>query len=334
MEHILRRVFTERASKDLFGAGPERALADYRRFRFEGSEPALLLECPLAGPPGYDVIVGSYGEARNCPGRLPEQSPPVCRTALEWAASWKGAKPVDVFFEADASRSDTELTAVQCRYKGQRDAPDAFFKALGEAWRSPLFDAVVEKLPAGWIPQITGLFMGRPGAPTRLELCLAKEAHERAAGDAKYLRGAFDALGFRAYDEAMLEEIVYLISISPLCTLQFDMLSDGTLSGTFSLASCLERTGPDFSRLFRAGGLVERLCSAYMRAGTADDRWRLAEETLFADKRIVISGDDIRSVTEVSLPNFTKAKWREARPQPATLYLLLGVKSLPQARKI
>lgn len=174
MEQILSRVFTEYAAA------------------------VLLLESPLLGCPRYDVLVGSYGKALTRGIRFSEESPRVCHEALEWAVSWKGPRAVDLFFESDASQPGTALTAVQCRHENQPDAVRAFFEAIGESWRWPLYSAVAEKLPPGWIPQIAGAFMGRPGAPTRLELCPTEDALSRIARNASSIRDAFDAAGFRA----------------------------------------------------------------------------------------------------------------------------------------
>lgn len=59
--------------------------------------------------------------------------------------------------------------------------------------------------------------------------------------------------------------------------------------------------------------------------GVADGRWRLAERALFATKRHVLTGTGFREIVAFTIPNCSKAKWTDAKPQPAKFYFTVAV---------
>lgn len=324
MEEALRRAFVGGAVEGLFGSGPERAIAAFRSFCAEGSHPATIIESPLLGATSYDVLVGSYGDSLNMGVHLPEASPPVCHAAFDWAASLDQSRNIDLFFEQDANGQEGRCAGIHCRHWGDLDAVQAFYEAIGESWRAPLYRNIAEKLPARWRAVFAAAFKGRPGVPTRLEMAFADDERTHIGNSPAYLASCFDQIGFSAYDDRMLEDICRLASISLLNTFQFDILADGSLGTTFSITSCFERTGTDFARLFLDDGTVGTVCGTYERMGVADGRWRLAEKAVFATKKVAVDGAGLCRILLASIPNCGKAKWIDARPQPAKLYLLQG----------
>lgn len=325
MEQTLRRTFSDAdASKSLFGSGPDRAVSALKSFWAQGTHPTTIVECPLLGPASYDVLVGSYGDSLVPGTHLPEANPPACRAAYDWASSLDGRRHVELFFELDADGPEGQHAGIHCRHSGNLDAADEFYRVIGEGWRAPLYRDVAERLPDGWRAEFAAVFAGRLGAPTRLELLLTREARRLVGESPAHLRSCFDRMGFSAYDGEMLEEISHLASISLLDTLQFDILPDGSLGGTFSITSCFERTGGDFAHLFQDDGPVGLICGTYERMGVADGRWRFAEQAVFATKKLDLSDPKLRQPIMFSLPNCSKAKWTDARPQPAKIYLLQG----------
>lgn len=324
MGQTLRRAFTDAAMEGLFGSGPERAFSAYRSFWAEGTHPTVIVECPLLGPASYDVLVGSYGDSLVPGTHLPEANPPACHAAYDWASSLERGRDIDLFFELDAEGPKGQHAGIHCRHKGDIGAALDFYQVTGEGWRAPLYRDVVERLPEGWRADFAAVFAGRPGAPTRLELSLEGEERVRVGEDPAHLRACFDQMGFSAYDDQMLEGVSRLASISLLDTLQFDILADGALGGTFSITSCFERTGANFSRLFQEDGTIGRICGTYEDMGLADGRWRLAEQAVFATKSVDLTSVQACQVVTVSIPNCGKAKWIDTRPQPAKIYLLLG----------
>ena len=323
MEQVLRRSFVDEAVEGLFGLGPERALATYRSFVPEGARACAIIECPLLGPPSYDVLVGSHGDSLQH-ATLAGDGAPACYAAFEWAAGLPVGRRIELFFERDADGHEDRPAGIHCRHYGDLGAACGFFGAIGEGWRAPLYQAVAEKLPEGWQAVYAAAFLGRPGSPTRLELITSREERERMARRPEHLAACFDRIGFTAYDGPMLKTVSRLAAISALNSLQFDILADGVLGNTFSITSCYERTGADFERLFQDDGAVGRVNRAYEDLGMADGRWRLAQQAVFATVRPVLIGARPGSATSVSLPNCGKAKWIGTCPQPAKIYLLMG----------
>ena len=321
MERSLRRAFTGGAVEGLFGSGPERAVSAYRRLLAPGSNHIVFLEFPLHGTASYDVFVGAIGDGVAPQGRLPEENPPVARAAYAWAGGWGRGSTLGIHFELDADGPGSSHVGMHLGHMGDLAAMADFFQVIGEGWRAKQYLAVAERLPRGWSPSYAGAFTGRPGTPTRLELYLSPEESARVARDPGYLGSCLDQVGFRAHDGQMIADASAIVRVRCLNSLQLDILGDGTLKDTISVTSSCERTTRDFGRLFQDGGLVARLCGLYERMGVADARWRLIEQTLFADKRVVAVGDERRWARAVSRPIGGKAKWVGARPQPAKFYL-------------
>ena len=311
----------------LFGGGPEHMIDALERFTAGSVCPGLaLLEMPLLGEPVYDVLVGSYGPAIRQAGRLEDASQTAAQAAIDWAKSLDPAKNVVLFLERDGSVEGNQKAGVHCRHHGDLDVMDEFFTALGEPGRAVQYRAVAERLPEGWNAEYAAVFPGRPGSKTRLELSPDDAARERIARDPNHLRACFDAMGFTAYDDALLENAARFVDMSTANTLQFDILPDGTLGGTFSVASLIEGNGAQFGTFFEPGGVVARVCEDYERLGAADGRWRLVEECLQARTRTVLDVTGFQNWLTLLIPNCVKAKWIDGELQPAKFYLLMSVR--------
>ena len=321
MVDIFEHMAADGRADALLGAGPERAIDSYRRFSTEHAGPCVIVEMPLLGDPSYDVLSGNY-QRRLQPGeRLADASQVAAQAALDWAIAWKGDTPVALQFELDEAGGADQRPGIHCRHRGQIDAAEAFYEAIGEAWRAPLYREAAERMPREWSCQYAAVFPGRAGKVTRMELELAGEACERAAADPSYMRDCFETIGFHAYDQAMLDTISELAAMRPVHSLQFDILEDGTLGETFSLASYFESQGAATRTVFADGGTANKMCTFYERLGIADDRWRLIEGALVASKKAALSDQGFISVISLLLPCCAKAKWRGAKLLPGKFYL-------------
>lgn len=321
MADIFEHMTAQNRAAALFGAGPERALDSYRRFSTEHAGPCVIIEMPLLGEAGYDVLAGNY-QSRLQPGeRLADTSQVAAQAALDWAIAWRGSVPIALQFELDEAGGPQQRPGIHCRHRGQIDAAEAFYEAIGEAWRAPLYRAVAERMPREWVCEYAAVFPGRAGKVTRMELRLEGEARNLAADDPSYMRDCFEAIGFQAYDQAMLDTISELAGMRPVHSLQFDIMEDGTLGETFSLASFLESEGAATRAAFADDGSASRMCSFYEHLGIADGRWRLIEGALLAKKGAQMSEQGIKRVISLLLPCCTKAKWRGAQLLPGKFYL-------------
>lgn len=325
MALVLERMMADGRAEALFGEGPGRALDSYRRFSTNRIKPSTLVEIPLLGEPSYDVLVGLYHPGLAPGDAIADTSQASAQAAMDWAARWRGATSLDLLFELDADGGELQRPGIHCRVNGQLDAADGFYDAIGEAWRAPLYREVARRTPEGWRCKYAAVFPGRASQVTRIELELKGEARDRAAGNPSHLRDCFDAMGFSAYDQTMLETMAGLVEQLPSHTLQFDILADGTLGDTFSLASYFEGEGVRTRHAFARDGSATKLCAVYERLGIADGRWRLIEGALLSTKSTAITGRGIKSVISLSLPCCAKVKWRAARPLPGKFYLTAAV---------
>lgn len=91
-EQAMSRIFGHMMSDDrldmLFGEGPERALDSYQRFSTERVKPSVIIEMPLVGDPGYDVLTGNYQRRLLPGGRLLDSSQTAAQDVVDWVARW------------------------------------------------------------------------------------------------------------------------------------------------------------------------------------------------------------------------------------------------------
>ena len=323
MEKSLQRVFCDDARRHLFGAGPERALDVYRRFVVPGSGPGVYLEFPLGGSPSYDVLVGPYGDDIAPGTHLSPANPPACRAAWDWASTSRTDPGMDLLFELDAWGPKDQHAGIHFRHMGNLRAADSFLHAMGEGWRSQQYLDVVGRLPEGWDPLFVAVFFGRPGAPTRLELYPSRREMTRIVREPDYLATCLDRIGFEVYDGRMLDNVRAIVAFGRPVAFQFDILVGGSLGNTFSVEPFFEGTGKDFGALYAEAGVIGRVCGALEYMGFADDRWRLVEKLLFADKRVENLGGEQRWVSSISMPICAKAKWIDTKPLSAKFYVSL-----------
>lgn len=322
---VLEHMMADGRAEALFGEGWQRALDSYRRFSTDGAKPCALVEFPLLGKPSYDILVGIYQGGLKPGDRLTDASQLRAQAVVDWAARWQGSKPLELLFELDAEGGADQRPGIHCRHKGQLAAADEFYELVGEAWRAPLYRSVAQRLPQEWECEYAALFPGRANQVTRIELSLVGHAQEQAAGNPDYIRSCFDAIGFSAYDQAMLEAVAELAALRPAHSLQFDILSDGTLGDTFSFASYFEDNIGAIRSMFKEGGAASTLCRAYERLGIADERWHLIDGALLAARGSYLTEQGLRSVAHLSLPCCAKAKWKAAQLQPGKFYLTVNV---------
>lgn len=325
MEQALRRTIAESDAGDLFGTGPDRAISAYRSFWVPETNPGVIIECPLLGAASYDVLVGPYLGRADPSMHLPSANPPACHAAYDWATRLGISPRVDLFFELDADGPERQHAGIHCKHWGRLELATEFYEVIGEGWRAPQYRSVEERLPEGWRAEFAAVFAGRVETPTRLEVLLSPEAQRLVGESPEYLRSCFDQMGFVAYSDQMLRDICRLAGLSRLCSLQFDILHDGTLGSTFSITSCFEAMGSSSFKQFGDDDGIGRVCNTYEQMGVADGRWRLAERALFATKRHVLTGTGFREIVAFTIPNCSKAKWTDAKPQPAKFYFTVAV---------
>ena len=161
MACVLEHMMADGRSEALFGGGPERALDSFRRFSTNRARPHLLVEFPLLGEPSYDVLAGLRHGALAPGDHLADTNQLAAQAAVDWATQWHGTEPLELRFELDADGGANQRPGIHCRHRGQLDAADAFYGAVGEGWRAPIYHEVARRLPREWRCEYAAVFPGR-----------------------------------------------------------------------------------------------------------------------------------------------------------------------------
>lgn len=326
MERTLKELFSDGRAQCLFGEGPARALETYRCFSTEHVRPFLFLEMPLLGTAYYDVLLGNYAGVMRpqVSGGLVGCEVASCQAAMRFVAERGGDDRTALFFELDFAGGPGQVPAMQLRHDNQLETVAAFFAAIGESWRTEPYRKACSRLPKGWSPLYAGIYPGRPGDETRLEVSLSEEARKRLASGSTYVRECLDQLGFTAFDDAMLGRLCELAGLSAAVSVQLGVSPDASMGSTLSLCSVFERSYGQRSDLFGDDGPIGRVCCAYERMNTADERWRQVERALFVRGERTLESGGLIGVTSYVTPCCGKAKWTAGVQQASKIYLIAG----------
>lgn len=307
----------------LFGDSLQRARTALRPFMVGNTFPDVYMEFPLIGEPFLDVTV-LYGEL-DANTRILSPAASGTEVMLDWyAEASAGHANISCGFELDTKERDCPAAAVHFQPRTNIELVVPFCEAIGEPQRAPLYLDMAARMPEGWPLSFFGLFRGRPKSPLRVCGYLAHEEREACAKDPKHLKAMFDAIGFSAYDEEMLAQASELMATTPgLVDFQFDVYDDGLLGTTFALDAQFAIEQPEAVVASFSDGGGAQVMNLLEQWGAADSRWQLGSQAAFA-RAIPVERDDgsIGNYAFTLIPQWTKARWKDAVLQPAKLYLL------------
>ena len=316
----------------LFGDCLDRARTHARPFLVGKNFPDTYLEFPLKGDPFLDVTF-LLGELE--PGtRIDSEAVSGVDSVLDWFAEVREKYPrVSVGFELDTKEQQLPPAAIHFQPRQHTDLVVPFFDALGEPERAKLYLDTCKRMPPTWQLSFFGLFRGRPNSPMRICGYLSTEEGERCAQDKNAVRDVFDHVGFSAYDDNMLEQVRLLMASAPVgLDFQFDVYPDGTLGDTFAIDAQFQVEQPQAVRASFADGVASRLIRLFEQWDIVDDRWKLAVDATFARSIPVVRDDgSLDKLAFTVMPQWTKARWRNAVLQPAKLYCLVRASLLEEA---
>lgn len=307
----------------LFGESLPRAREVLLPFMVGRKFPSVYLEHPLKGDPFLDVTVLYSNLA---PGTRVD-SPMVgsSQAMLDWFAGLEGV-PAGVCcgFEVDAKDPALPPAAVHFQPHQHTELVPGFFEAVGESARAQLYLDQAEHMPPGWPLSFFGLFRGRPGSPLRVCGYFHPDEIKVCAHDPRHLARRFDAMGFSAYDEAMLKEVCGLLTVAPpKADFQLDIYPDGSVGSTFAIDLQFGIKQPEQVRASFADGPGARVMGLLERWGIADDRWQLGAQAAFARALPVELDDGTQGRYALTLmPQWVKVRWMNGALQPSKLYLL------------
>lgn len=177
-------------------------------------------------------------------------------------------------------------------------------------------------MPKGWPLSFFGMFRGRPGSPLRVCGYLDDHAERACTANPGYLAAAFDAVGFSAYDDAMLSQVRELMAAAPgVIDFQFDIYPDGSIGRTFAIDAQFGIAQPKAVWASFEHGASTGVMRLLEQWGAADCRWKESIRSAFARALPVETGDGTMGLYALTLmPQWVKARWIDGVLQPAKLY--------------
>ena len=308
----------------LFGESLRRAQEAVPPFLIGEQFPDIYLEHPLAGSPFLDatILLGQFEPGTRIESRAAGEHAAM----LDWyAGARRDHGDITCGFEVDTGKPELPAAAIHFQPRAHAELVRPFCEAAGEPERAELYLDLSARMPGGWPLSFFGMFRGRPGSPLRVCGYLGDAERKACAEDPGHLAAVFDAVGFSAYDDAMLAQISTLMAAAPVSVdFQFDVFSDGILGLTFAIDVQFGIEQPEaVQKTFDtgAGGDVMHLLEEW---GAADNRWKAAIQSAFA-RALPVELDDGKTgrYAFTLMPQWTKARWVDGALQPAKLYHLV-----------
>ena len=304
----------------LFGDSILQARPAYERMLIGNAYPAVYLEFPLLGEPGFDLL-SVYG--RMEPGAVFAEGAGFGYQAMfDWFTGLHNPnKSVSCGIELDISSGETERAGVYFQQRRRTELVGPFLESVGEGARTQSYLDALKRMPEGWPPSYVGLFPGRPGTPLRIGGYMAAADHKRCAENPEYLGECFRTIGFEAFDADMLARCARFMQIAPSIDFQFDIMPDGSLGDTFGLSLSFNETKPRQAHECMENGYGARLMRLLQDWGLADDRWKLIADAAFA-RHVPYEKEDgsFGRFALCVLFNYAKVKFANGQARPAKFY--------------
>ncbi len=311
----------------LFGDAREAARLFFARSSVPGAFPVLYLEFPLLGEPYLDLLSiyehipvgasffpgGGYGY----------------QAAFDWFSSLDAARKAAIGIELDLSQGVTEQAGLYFQQRKGLTLLREFLQTIGQQHRADAYLQMQERMPRGWPPSYVGLFPARVGTPMRLGGYLSKPTHRFCSSDAAILAAQFDEIGFKAYDDRMLEQCSSLMGLVPFVDFQFDLGVDGSLTSTFGLSLSFSHCRPREVGACFSQGYGAQMMELLGGWGLVDERWRLIPKMTFA--RGITYEDEEGRIGRLAIYvhlNYAKVKFVDGVAQLAKFYLTASVREL------
>ena len=307
----------------LFGESAARARKLVLPFLIGEKFPNVYLEHPLIGEPFIDVTL-LYSQLD--PGMRVESPAAGEHGALfDWFATvCQDDRNICIGFELDTKEEVLPEAAVHFQPRAHTELVRPFCEVVGEPARADLYLGFAERMPDGWPLSFFGMFRGRPASPLRI--CGYMDSDEKTAciEDRAHLSAAFDAIGFSAYDDAMLSQVSAVMAAAPgSVDFQFDVYPDGSLGPVFAIDAQFGIEQPDAVRETFENGPGATFMGMLEYWGAADNRWWPAICSAF-DRAIPVEldGGGRGRIAFTIMPQWVKERWANGALQPSKLYHL------------
>ena len=313
----------------LFGGSVSRTLAALRPFMVGKSFPNVYLEFPLAGDPFLDATV-LYAEL-DAGDRIESDRAAGTEGLRDWFARASRDHPGIAFgYTPDANEPASTPAGVYFQPHEHSELVAPFCQAAGEPERAELYLDLAKRLPREWELAYLGMPRCCAGSPLRVGGYFRRSKLGAEFYSAEYFAGCFDRIGFAAYDGPMLGRIAEMAGAAPGdMDFQLDVHPDGALGDAFALEARFDATVAGRTRALFEGGPGARVMGLLESWGAADGRWKSGVRASLT-RTVPVElpdGTDGRYLF-VLLPQWVKARWKDACLQPAKLYLIAFAQQL------
>ena len=305
----------------LYGDSLERVKNTVPPFLGNGPFPDIYLESPLSGEPFLDISLTAVFDEASETAYITSPLADDTEGMMEFLRNSRAKYPeVSGGFEIDTGASVPGPAAVHFQPRHHTELTGGFCEAIGEPLYGKLYEEVVRRLKDSWHPSYFGLFRSRPGFPLRIGGYLSQEEIRLCIDDPDRIVRTFEAVGFKAYDDQMISQIISVMSVTPTCNeFQFDIFPDGTAGDIFSLSTSFAIGQPeDVLTSFKEGDGA-RYFDLLKQWNIADDRLDKVPGAVLASMLPIGN----MSVTFSVFPQWFKIRWNDRKLQPAKVYLLI-----------
>ncbi len=308
----------------LFGGCIQRARELLRPFIIGSRFPSVFLECPLAGDPFLDVTV-LYGSLSDKDVVKSKYAGDCEKLFRRYSNMKQTHHDVSFGFELDTSKEDPGMAAIHFEPRTDTGLVLPFCEAIGEEKNGELYLQTAAKLADTTPLSYFGMFRGRDDAPLRVCGYLEKEKMVRMINDKDSILSLFGKVGFTAYDDRMIDEIINVLKMAPRETdYQFDIYEDGKAGDVFSIdLRLVEKSAASVRESFR-NGTAAKIMSHFSELGIADERTDMLSgmSASFAFPAVNENGE-ITGYKMIIHPMWLKIRWKGARLCNAKCYSLM-----------
>ncbi|MBR4571680.1 MAG: hypothetical protein IKO19_13560 [Candidatus Riflebacteria bacterium] len=313
----------------LFGEDVLRLSEKITPFLIGPSFPNIYLEFPLIGKPFLDATI-LYNDIESGT-RIISTVAGDCSTLLDWYAEVrKKHQNISFGFELDTDAPENTQAAIHFQPRRSVELVEPFCKIIGEEERGKLYLEVLKKMPAGWPLSFFGIFRGRKNAPLRVCGYIDDNIASDVSKEPMKIKAVFDKIGFKDYDNHMLEQISKIILLSYRgIDFQFDVYPDGSFGDTFALdVELKERASKHISKAFENGVSAE-LMNILKSWGIADERTSMLKDLGLSRFIKITSKDNTEAKFGFTLsPDWIKIRWKKSQLQPSKCYSVMNAKRL------
>jgi hypothetical protein len=318
---LLSQAASDSRKDILYGDSLEMVKKTVPDFLGNGPFPDIYLEFPLSGKPFLDISLTAVFDDTSETAYITSPLAKDTDRMMEYLrASYLKYPEVGGGFEIDTGSSVPTAAAVHFQPREHTELAGGFCEAVGEPQYAQLYEEMAGRLKDSWNPSYFGLFRGRSILPLRVGGYLVQNEIKCCIANPERIVNIFETVGFKAYDDQMIDQIVSVMSLTPMQNeFQFDIFPDGTIGDIFSLSTNFAIAPPDEAITALKEGDGARYFDLLKKWHIADSRIEKVKGSVFA-KELPVGK---MSITFSVFPQWFKVRWKAGNLQSAKGYVLI-----------